>query len=536
MSIPLFKPSRCVLLIGDEALYVYDVKASGARLVDTVPWQAEDFQEIVVDLIRKECGSKPVMVLNDMTDQHFKGGQRIPKVGAMDKANVLRRKVQVAFPNYPIRGALPIKAPPGDKGPRTAAAGGLYLFAAVPVSEPIMKTVTAVKMSMAPIAGFFLLPLEASDMVQAMAEKLSGRGRSAPRWAVFIGQHQNGDLRQVITRDGQLAMTRMTSVVDSDGDPDMWAAEVYQEFKATLSYLSRFGYSAEDGMEMIVITNQQGGEALERMIDIECNFHAFTAPEAGRLVGVNVGIQDDSRYADPLHAAWAGRKTKFVLPMEVPDLVKVNRPRQAAAAAAAILLASGAYFGWQALAQANAMMSARSELTTEKTQLARAQADYETAVARMNQMGYDIKLIQGSMKTYGQFERERVAILPLLAQLSQGLGNDLRIDTLSVSTSQPKAAPAGQKAQGGEAAPQGVAQIDFTINFPTTINPEEGIREINNLQRRLQGIMPKYRVTITRQVASPEYTASAQGVAGEKKKTSDQDKYLAALSIRGPVQ
>jgi hypothetical protein len=535
MSLALFKPSRCVLLIGDEALYVYDVKASGARMIDTVPWQAEDFQELVVDLIRKECGGKPVLILNDMTDQHFKGGQRVPKVGMMDKANVLKRKLQVAFPNYPIRGALQIKTSrdPADKNAKTAAAGGLYLFAAVPVSEPIVKTMAAVKASLAPITGFYLLPLEASDLVYAITEKLSGRGK-APRWSVFIGQHQNGDLRQVITRDGQLAMTRMTSVTDSDGDPDAWAAEVYQEFKATLSYLSRFGYQAEDGMEMIVISNQQGGESLERMIDIECNFHSFTAPEAGRLVGVNVGIQDDARYADALHAAWAGRKNKFVLPMETPELDKVNRPRQAVAAAAAILIASGAYFGWQAFAQANGMFSAKSQLATEKMELAHAQADYDTAVGHMNELGYDIKLIQGAMKTYTQFEKDRVSVLPLLAQVSEGLGNDLRIDTLGVKVTPPPKAASG--ADSGKPAAPATVQIDFTINFPTTIAPEQGIREVLNLQRRLQGVMPKYRVLINKQVANPDYNAATQGVAGEEKKTAEQDKYQAALIISGPVQ
>ena len=124
---------------------MYKVTHNNVKQVDTVPWQASDFETTVVSLIRKECGNKPVLVLNDMTDQHFKGGQRLPKVGAMDKANVLKRKLQVAFPNYPIRGALPIKSQGGKavKAPGGKQGGALYLFAAVPVSEPVVRTLEA---------------------------------------------------------------------------------------------------------------------------------------------------------------------------------------------------------------------------------------------------------------------------------------------------------------------------------------------------------------------------------------------------------
>src|SRR5688500_10927304 len=106
-SIPLLTPSRCVLMIGDEALYIYESGASKTRLIDTVPWASKDFEDSVSDIIRREAKGKALLILNDMTDQHFKGGQRIPRVGPMDKPNVVARKLAASFPNYPIRGALP---------------------------------------------------------------------------------------------------------------------------------------------------------------------------------------------------------------------------------------------------------------------------------------------------------------------------------------------------------------------------------------------------------------------------------------------
>ena len=241
MALALMSPNRTVLLIADDALFIYSVTSRAARFIDAVAWGADDFVRTVEKLLRKECGGKPVLILNDMTDQYFKGGQRLPNVGMMDKQGVLRRKLQVAFPNYPIRGALPIKqkkgerpAPGADKAANARVAGDLYLFAGVPMAEPLVKTFEAVKASMVSVAGFTLLPIEASDMVRALSVKLAGKERRPSEWAIFIGQHQSGALRQVVTRNGQLAMTRITSVSSAEGDHATWAMDVYQEFKATL--------------------------------------------------------------------------------------------------------------------------------------------------------------------------------------------------------------------------------------------------------------------------------------------------------------
>ena len=539
--VSLFSPSRCVLLVGDEALYVYSAGPRGAVLADSVPWQAEDFEDNVTQLIRKECKGKPVLILNDMTDQHFKGGQRLPKVSSMDKAQVLRRKLQVSFPNYPIRGALQIKqgreagqaqkdfATVGGKG-SPKAMGGLYLFAAVPMSEPISKTIAAVRKSMAPIAGFCLLPVEASDMVTQLAQKISGKGKKAARWTVFIGQHQNGDLRQVITRDGQLAMTRMTSVANVDTDPDTWAREVNHELKATISYLSRFGYTPDEGTDMIVIAAPQAGEALEKLIDFDCNYRSFTAPEAARIIGVNIGQQEEPRFADPLHVAWAGRKTRFIMPMEAAEVSKIYRPRQYAMVGIFALALGGGYFTWQVMGQMTNMMGAHSEINTQTRAMAQVETEYNQEIERMAALGFDVKLIQGSISTFEAFEKDRVSLLPIVAKIGEALGNELRLDFVRAERVQETV----KSISGESEEAYSLMDMRIALTFPATINPEVGIREINNLERQLKSLLPGFDVKIERQVASPEYTAATQGTVGQTDGTGGPEAYPAEISIRGP--
>lgn len=538
MAISFLTPSRTVLLIGDEALYVYKVTHNAASLVDSVPWQTEDFEDFVAGLVRKECGGRPILVLNDMTDQHFKGGQRLPKVGLMDRSNVLSRKIQVAFPNYPVRGALPVKvtdkksSKDGDK----SQGKGLYLFAAVPASDQITKTLLAVRLSMAPVAGFVLLPVESSDMALALSVKLAGKGRKVPRWTVFIGQHQNGALRQVITRDGQLAMTRMTPVSDADSDPEVWAREVHQEFKATVGYLSRFGYSQEDGTDVIVICNKEAGSALEKLIESPCKYKAFTTPEAARLLGMPIGRQDETRYAEPLHVAWAGRKAKFTLPMEATEIKKIHGPRQMVAAAVLLMVLGGGYQAYQLVSLTQSLFETRGDYTVQRGVLTQAESEHQAEVKRMEALGFDVNLIQGAITAYESFESDRMKVVPLFQKIGEALGSDLRLDAIAVD----RIAPVVVEVPGAEPSADQTAQpvtveTKLSLSFPPTIQLEFGIREISNLRKRLAERLPEYDVEITRQIARPEYTQNIKGVAGRTaEEIAVEEDYVAELTIRGP--
>ncbi|PJB71342.1 MAG: hypothetical protein CO093_05465 [Alphaproteobacteria bacterium CG_4_9_14_3_um_filter_47_13] len=537
MPIPFLTPVRTVLLIGDEALYIYKVTHNATKFVDSVPWQVDEFEETVVDFIRKDCGGKPVLILNDMTDQHFKGGQRMPKVGAMDQGNMVKRKLQVAFPNYPIRGALPVKGKDGKsiKGKGIKQAGGLFLFAAVPLSEPVVKTMEAVRLSMVSIAGFVLLPVEASDMVKALSEKIAGRARRAAKWVIFIGQHQSGALRQVITRDGQLAMTRMTPVFDTESDPESWAQEVNQEFKATISYLSRFGYTPEDGTDVVVVAGSEAGSALEKLISVPCDFKSFTVPEAARLLGMSVGLQAEPRYAEPLHVAWAGRKSKFILPMESVDITKVHKPRQAVAAAMFLLILGGGFLAWQLLGKTQEMMMVKEGLANQRVVLSQAEFEYEEEVKKMALIGFDVNLIRSTIKTYEEFEGDSIQVLPFFKKIGETLGNDLRLDSFAVAQIYDSGKPSQR--HDGKVLEKRAAKLEaeLQLSFPSTIQPESGMTEITNLASRLKEALPDYDVVITRQVARPEYDQNIKGVAGRSaQEIASEEDYIAKLLVRGP--
>ena len=241
--------SRSVLILADEGLQIYDVARSRARMVDFVPWDTVEFESSVKDILVRKCKRKPVVILNDMVEQHYRK-ERIPKVGIMDNASVLKRRLGVAFPNYKIRAALKLD----EKNATSEGKGRSYLFAAIPSSEAFLKVMRAVSLSSATVVGLYLLPVEASSLVRELTSKLSKGRKSKASWTIFMGQHHNGSVRQIVTRNNDLALTRMSPVVDTDVEPELWAKEMSTELGATMSYLSRFGYKESDGLNIITVS------------------------------------------------------------------------------------------------------------------------------------------------------------------------------------------------------------------------------------------------------------------------------------------
>ena len=160
-----------------------------------------------------------------------------------------------------------------------------YLFVAIPETDNIDRVSAAMLEAGVPIAGFGLLPAESAGLVTLLSDRLfAGKGRKS-HWAVLIGQHEAGGLRQVIVKDGRLALTRMTPPSEGGLQGPGWVEGVIHEFKATLTYITRFGYSADDGLDVIVVC----GDAEKKIFDQKTlpvtNFQCLETADALSVVG-----------------------------------------------------------------------------------------------------------------------------------------------------------------------------------------------------------------------------------------------------------
>ncbi len=534
MSLSFLSPARTVLLVSDEFLSIFTANSSGVKLIDSLPWDAENFEKNVASVIAKDCGKKPVLILSDMVEQHYRK-ERVVRagVGMVDKASMVKRKLNVAFPSYPIRAAYPLK----EKMPKTSAqpAADIYIFAAVANGDQVKGAISATKKSLASVAGFCLLPVEASDMVKALSLKLGAKKkRKKNTWSIFIGQHRNGSLRQVLTKNGELALTRMSPMADSDSDPENWARELYQEFKSTISYLSRLGYDPSEGLDVFVIANPAPGEALKNMFEEECDLHVLGVNEAAKALGLNIGPQADARYADVLHVGWTGRKGRFVLPMKVAQVDEVSRPRQAAMMVGLGLFAGMAFLGYQAASQAGALAEINGDIESSKRQKSQLDSQYQREVQRLQEVGFDARLVQSSLSVYTELEKNRIKVLGLYKGIGQALGKDLRVDSIEITRAEPTVVQNVWNAVQNEKA-ESLFQATLKMTYPSTADVDRGNQEVADLRGRIEGLLPSHEVEVTKFLKDYEYTEGLVVEAGDLETQNIQQDFVAEILIKGPV-
>ena len=541
----IFGSSRCILLLSDEGLSIYDM-GSRVQLLETIPWDTQDFEEAAVNIVRKKCSGKSLLLLNDMVEQHYRK-ERVPKVSPFDKANIIKRRVAAAFPSYPIRSAIKLK----EKAPaREGQPGGeIYLFAAVPLSDNVRKALEVVKRCYASIAGFCLLPVESASMIHALSKKLAKRGDSVATWTVFVGQHQSGGLRQIVTKNGELALTRMTPIVDSYIDQEIWTSEVASELKGTMSYLSRFGFDPSDGLDVVIIANNSVADKMVTKVDFECNLSVLTSLEAANLLGIKIGRQEEERYADPLHVAWTGRKSKFELPLQAAQLDKISGPARIATAASLLLLAGCAFFGYEAFTASSQWASNSSQISDTNNRVQSLKQEHLQEVEKKRAAGVDFMLIESSTKVFGKLEKGSMKPLGVFEAIGRSLGADLHITSLDVkpvgaAANSTAVDPAQQQPQSfvvdipGQETPQSQYEVVIKLILPAQLDPKKGVQLISDLESRLKTNLPKHTVSIIKQVADLSYTGNFVGEATSKiqeQQGEEKPDYEAQIMIRGEL-
>lgn len=528
MSLSFLAASRTVLMVSDDALFIYSVSGRSVKMIEAVPWGAENFEDNVAVIISKECGAKPVLIVNDMVEQHYRK-ERVPNVGIMDKSSIVKRKLEVAFPNYPVRAALPLK----EKSAKTkdSVASTVCLFAAVPATEAFKKTMEAAVRSLAPLAGLCLLPIEAADMIKKLSDKLVPKVEKKAKWTIFIGQHQGGGLRQIVTKNGELALTRMTPIVETDDDPVLWSNEVYQEFQATMSYLSRFGFDHNDGLNIILVSDVTTGDIVSELIKEDCGFYSITSEEAFKKLGLPFAHQDTSYHADALHAGWIGRKNKFTLPMRAQQIDSVSKPRQGAGLASALLVLSALFLGYQLFDYGQTLTFSNAEITAAEKKRAQLQLQLEKEIQRKNDLGFDIQLIQVALDVHEKLTARHIDFFGLFEGIGKSLGRNLRIDKIHIG----RESAGGAKAVFGlgKAVPQFTATMQMT--FPSDSNAKEGNQEVRDLQNRLQGLLPDHVVEVIKFLEDYEYSEALVVESRDVKSKAASQDYIAEILIEGPL-
>lgn len=516
VSLPFLTPSRAVIMMMDDGVFVHKVSGSSAAFVGSVFWRASDFEARLVAII-EQSGASSVIILNDAVEQHYRK-ERIVIPTSFDKANIIKRRLNVAFPNYPMRAAVELKEATvlaKSQDDKDGGKGNVYLFAAAPSTETFSRVVRAVSLTECSISGYGLLPVEAAGMVKLLSQKLASRwgGTSGAAWSILVGQHRGGGLRQIVIRGSELALTRVTPVDEpKEGRADVWAADVSQELQATLSYLARFGYVPEDGLNIIVMGDKNYVDVLDGMITVPCNFESIATSEAARLLGLSVPADDAGHFSDVIHAGWIGKKMSLSLPLTSKEISEVSNPRRVASVAMLVLtLAFGAAL-FETSNQGQQLYQDTQNLEVAKTRLVEIERLYQEEIKRKEAMGVDVNLIRGALDIDGRVKRQHIDVLDVLKEVSREM-DTLRMDSFefknegNVLWSSPDAT---------QKPPVRAATFNLKFSFAGNINPKDGNKEMFDLSTRLaERLKPMgYSVKVSEPLQNLTYTGEVDKEVG----------------------
>lgn len=528
-------------MVGGEGVTLYGPSGRfGMERETSISWEVPNFEDQLAEVLADKGVSRQVSVLFDGNDQTYRKEDNIPKLSPIDRPRYVKRKLELAFPAYPIRASLEIKPAKKKFGraPATKAAPS-YLFVALPETEQIDRVSAAMLDAGVPIGGFGLLPVESSALVSELSEKVfAGKGKKS-RWALLVGQHETGGLRQVVVKDGNLALTRLTPTSDAGPSGPGWVEDAVREFKATTNYISRFGYSPEDGLDVIIICGDLEKQFFKPAEMGIAHFQCLNLNEAMRHIGIKASGNEKNNYADALHAAWISKNGRLKLPVRVPSLHRVMAPRLAASVGTLVLALGVVAFTGLSVESYIGYSGTQDEIALKQNQKTLHEREYEKESAVFDELPIQPAVVRSAMSVKKLLETNTVNLHPILHRLKKAMGNDINLEQLSFQhTPGPSLNMSGstavQFAGMSDPADKGKVLITFKFGMPERTPLEQKVKRAEQLLSSLKANFPDYKVSITSQFGNFSREGSRTGGIGAAETSSAPNmKDLAEFQLEG---
>lgn len=510
-------------MMGEDGIVLFSSSSSGVEREGALPWSLPNFGDQLIDMLRRRNRQWPVFVLFDGNDQTYRP-EVLPKVSSLDLPKILRRKLEGAFPTYPVRAALRIKDKKNKDG-----GGPKYLFAALPDTGMLENVARALYAAEVPIGGLSLLPVESADLLTSLAKKLDFSAGIASQWRVLISQHETGGLRQVVVKDGRLVLTRMIQIAEENMAGPAWVDEVVREFKASLSYLSRLKFVPAEGLDVMVIcgeTEKQAFAQKQQMFQAT-RLQCLTADEAMAALGLKIIRKQIVKplFGDIIHAGWLGQKSSMTLPVSMPTITKVQKPRAAAKAVVGLLVLGALGAGGMLARDWQDYMSLQEEVERQSSQLALLQREYDDESKIFNELPIRPEVVRAAMNVRKLLDDNSMHPGRIFEVVRRALGSDVVVEAIKLTH-----APGAQlpvSGGGGKAAPavpgvqdNGRISLTFSYSLSKDLTLEQRVSHTEGVVRQLKSMLPDYKIQVTSQFGKVSRTGKFSGKIGEATNSS----------------
>lgn len=155
-----------------------------------------------------------------------------------------------------------------------------------------------------------LLPVEGAKFITQLVPAAS-KG-----WVLLLAHFKTGGLRQIVLCDGKLIFTRQSTLLSADRDIGMRAETLHRLVEDTRLYLTRFGFSDVETLQLVCLLGQDLNRELVRQNKFR-HAHYLTPRQAAEKLQMEKLPAEKDNDADPIVAAWIAKQRKLWLPMSL---------------------------------------------------------------------------------------------------------------------------------------------------------------------------------------------------------------------------
>lgn len=496
---------KFVLTIGDEGATLVQLRDRDVVDAVFVAADAEDGWETLHSYLGADPRAK-LMVSADVLEQMYREDQ-MPRVGRFDRGNVLKRRLDVAFPQDRLKAALPL---PGNRA----------LFASLPETEAVSAWAEFLESIPNPVVGFCLMPLESADIAEALGPSTVGEPRQV--WRVLVSQQASSGYRQIFETEGRMVVTRLTQRSDNEQTPEAIVQLIERELRSSISYVKRLGYSDQDRLDLIILGDPEVCRVVQERDLPVASVTAYTPYQAGLLLGLGQVAPEDSGFADVMHAQWLASKRKPLLTLltaKLREKLTYDAAFKVGFALAAVLslfaIADVASLGLDALDTSTTSDLLDQQIVTEHQAL-------DAIRNRLTTLDVPLDDVVFVNKTADDIASHQIDTIALLDRVAGSLDPSMavqrasfRVPSLLTENGQtPAAAPRGR------AAPARQAEVAYELSLVVRLpfnpnNPDEPIQQAKDLHGRLVKQFPDAEIETVHLPVNPLHAQVLEGAAGQ---------------------
>ncbi len=522
---------RFVLVIGNAGAVLSYVAAGRVHR----RWTIDEIDDASLEELAKALDKRRrvrLSVLVDVLEQSYRK-EAIPPVSVLDRPKVLRRRLNIAYPAFDIKAAINLDEKVGERGDLA------YLFVALPSSPELELWIAFLHSVSNPITSLALLPIESASLARALARASASPDARQGEWTILVTHQQTGGFRQIVARGGRLALTRLTPSPPADAPPDEIARTIQQELSATLGYLARLGYTASDGLDVIVIGSESLREGIQGANLPVSRTTVLTPAEAGELVGL-AGVDDPAgNFGELLHAAWTAGRRRPALQLAAEALgrrqLQLLQARKWAvgglSATAAVLAAICIYLFVDQGDLRGDVKSARTTVNGLENEIKQIESKIDTYPNLP-------KTIIAALNLHKELEAETVDPLESLAAIGASLDSTGRLTGL-IWKIEGGGITGGRRArsrarQPGD-APSTIINIVIDVELSGLTDRDRAVAKTNALAKRLRERFTEQKVEVDRPPVDILPTQTFTGSSSETEQAGEPPELSAGITISGPA-